>query len=79
MILLALLYMTVPAAAEPDKTILFSGRATMPFTTWDKWDKAVGFGNNEFDIGAFNKPFMSSAMICTASSTCTTTWAATAD
>lgn len=57
MILLALLCMTVAAAAESDKTILFFGRATMLFTTWDKWDKAVGFGNNEFDNGAFNKPF----------------------
>lgn len=45
------------AVAEENGTILFSGSATMPFTTWDAWDKAVGLGNNEFDISAFDRPF----------------------
>lgn len=58
MILLALvLFMTAAAAEAPDRTILFSGSASMAFTGWDKWDKAVGLGSNEFDVSAFSKPF----------------------
>lgn len=45
------------SAEESEKTILFSGSATKEFTTWDEWDKAVGLGNNEFDVTAFTEPF----------------------
>lgn len=47
----------MPSAADTEKTILFSGSASREFTTWDAWDKAVGLGNNEFDVQAFTQPF----------------------
>lgn len=45
------------SAEEAKKTVLFSGSATKKFTTWDEWDKAVGLGNNEFDVNDFTEPF----------------------
>ena len=44
-------------AADEEKTVLFSGEAFMEFTDWSSWDKAVGLGNNEFDVNDFSEPF----------------------
>lgn len=46
-----------PTEVPEEEIVLFSGRASVKFTSWDNWEKAVSLERSEFDLESIEKPF----------------------